>query len=140
MTSASACSFINSTRYCSRGFYLTCTSYWMLRYSKEILQYFQHSFHSQDFSIVPETSTGQNHKVYVDVVPKIILKFSIVEVSFQKKKFWICIPWYLFLFVKVDVLMRLLSIEQIIKDTNICFMFRYHSLIVIHFMNGEGVC
>ena len=42
----------------------------MLRYSKEILQYFQYSIHSQDFSTVQETSTGQNHKVYADVVPK----------------------------------------------------------------------
>ena len=72
------------------------TSYWMLKFCKEILQYFQYSIHSKSWLLLKETSTRQNHKNYIDEVPKkirdVILKFSINGSL----------------------------IEQIIKDTNLC--------------------
>ena len=60
-----------------------------------------------------------------------ILKFSVSGSTLQ----------YLLLFLQLDMLMRLSTIEQIMTDTNMIFiLLQYHTLTAIHFMNHEGLC
>ena len=47
----------------------------MLSFCKEILQYFQYFIHSKDWLPVEETSAGQSHNNYVDLVLKTIQRF-----------------------------------------------------------------
>ena len=96
----------------------------MLMFCNEILQHFQYSIDSKDWLLVEETSTWQCHNNYVDLVLKTGQRFypwifNKWKSSFRKNNFWFCIQRYLFLFLPVDVLKRLLKIKQIIKNTNI---------------------
>ena len=63
----------------------------MLRFCKEILQYFQYSIHSKDWLLVEETSTGQNHNNYLIWYLKefkdLILKFLASGSFFLEKEF-----------------------------------------------------
>ena len=51
-------------------FHWKYTSNWMLRFCKEMLHFYKNFIHSKDCFLLEETSTGQKHNSYVDLVVK----------------------------------------------------------------------
>ena len=91
-----------------------CTSNWMPRFWKKMLQYYPYSIHSNDWFLIEETSKK---------LKDFILKFSISG-SFISRIFKLVHCNTCFFFLQVNVLMRWSAIEQIIMDTQMmCISF-----------------
>ena len=88
----------------------------MLMFCNKMLQINQYSIHSKHRLLVEDTSLAQGKNTIIMFIwclkqlKDFILKFSISET-------------FLILFLQADVLLRLPTTEQIIKDTNMIFIF-----------------
>ena len=98
------------------GFHLKYTFNRMLMFCNKMLQINQYSIHSKHRLLVEDTSLAQGKNTIIMFIwclkqlKDFILKFSISET-------------FLILFLQADVLLRLPTTEQIIKDTNMIFIF-----------------
>ena len=131
------------TQVSCKGFYLQYASNWMVRFYKEMLQYFQYTIHSKYYALVEETSTGHYHNNYVESVVRtkyFILKFSISGSLISEKEFLNLYTLILVSFPLGGCVDEAAHSRTNYQGYKYVYLLQCHTLTVISFMDGGGVC